>query len=339
VKEAQSRGVLAGYQVEVVAMNDSSTPAVGAASARRMAADPKVIGVIGTYNSGVAAEVAPILEEAGIVMISPGNTNPSLTVGPDPARPARQYNNYFRVVTTDALQGPFLAQTALSVAQAKRAAVVSETKAVSRGLAENFSSAYTRAGGSVVLSRLVPDQTADFSAVLREIAPMQPDLVFFGGEYNVGATLSRQAHDMGVTAPVMGGDGMKDMSYISKAGTKAADGDLASSVGVGLASPSTRPFLAAYEAAGYSDPPTDFGPYAYDATNVLLTAAAEALDAQTGVSPAERRDILARVQAIQTTGVTGAVSFDPYGDTNTKVLTLYRVSGEEWVPVRTETLY
>jgi len=81
----------------------------------------------------------------------------------------------------------------------------------------------------------VPDGTTDFGAVLTSIAPLRPDLVFFGGEYQVGAEFSKQAVTAGITVPVMGGDGLKDDAYISAAGP-ASDGDLASSVGAPLTS-------------------------------------------------------------------------------------------------------
>ncbi|MGH9281017.1 MAG: branched-chain amino acid ABC transporter substrate-binding protein [Acidimicrobiales bacterium] len=337
VDEANARKAIPGWRIEVAAMDDSSDPTVGAAAAQRLAADDGVIGVIGTYNSGVAAQVAPVLDAASIVMISPGNTNPSLTLGSDAANPSRPHGNYFRMVANDATQGPFLAQMALSVAQARRVAVVSETKAVSKGLADAFSAAFTRAGGSIVLTRVVPDGATDFSALVREIAPLRPDVLFFGGEYNVGATFSKQASEAGITASVMGGDGIKDEAYITAAGP-AADGDLASTVGVPLSAPSERSFLDAYEKAGFTEPPSDFGPYAYDATNVVLAAAASALKSESEVTASARRAIITGVQNTDTTGVTGPISFDAYGDTRNKVLTLYRVSGAAWVPVKTETL-
>ena len=87
--------------------NDSSEPAVGKKAAQKLAGeDPAVIGVVGTYNSGVAAETAPVLEKAGIAQISPGNTDPTLTLGSTRRRPERQFDDYFRVVASDAQQGP-----------------------------------------------------------------------------------------------------------------------------------------------------------------------------------------------------------------------------------------
>src|SRR5215208_227582 len=108
VDAANERDAIPGWRIEVRALDDSSDPAKGKRAAEDLAADPSVIGVVGTYNSGVAEEVAPVLDEAGIVMISPGNTDPTLTLGDDPAAPERPFDHYFRMVAADDVQGPFL---------------------------------------------------------------------------------------------------------------------------------------------------------------------------------------------------------------------------------------
>jgi branched-chain amino acid transport system substrate-binding protein len=173
---------------------------------------------------------------------------------------------------------------------------------------------------------------------VRAMAPLRPDVVFFGGEYEVGAAFSRQVAGGGVAAPVMGGDGLKDDKYVASAGA-ASEGDLASTVGAPLASlPAAQAFTAAYARAGFAEPPSDFGAYAYDAAQVLIAAAARALRGAGGVTARVRADTVAAVQATDITGVTGRVTFDAFGDTRTKVLTVYRVSDGAWRAVRTETI-
>ncbi len=127
VDEANQRNAVPGWRFEVAAADDSSDAARGEAAALRLAADAKVVGVVGTYNSGVAAKVAPVLKKAGIVMVSPGNTDPTLTLGPDLTKPVRPWDTYFRMVAADNVQGPFLATSAFDDVKARRVAVVSET--------------------------------------------------------------------------------------------------------------------------------------------------------------------------------------------------------------------
>lgn len=338
VAQANERKAVPGWTLRVEALDDSSDPAKGEAAARRVAADKAVVGVVGTYNSGVAAKVAPILAAEGIAMISPGNTDPALTLGPNPQTPTRPWPSYFRMVPNDNAQAPFLAQQALSEVKATRVAVVSETKPVSKGLADGFVSAFTQGGGTVAVQRVVPDTTVDFVDVIKDLLAAKPDLVFFGGEYQVGAGFRKQATAAGLTAPVMGGDGLKDDAYIADAG-KPSEGDLASTVGSPVASnPSAGPFAAAYAGARYAEPPSDFGPYAYDAANLLVNAATKALAGAGSVTRAVRDQVVASVQAAQGPGASGSLGFDAFGDTTDKVLTLYRVTDGEWKPVKTQAV-
>jgi branched-chain amino acid transport system substrate-binding protein len=275
-----------------------------------------------------------VLEKAGIVQISPGNTDPILTLGEHYADdPERQFDNYFRVVASDAQQGVVLADYAYGDLGATTVAVVSETKSVSKGLADRFTAEFEGNGGQVVYTKTVPDGTTDFAAVAGEIAPLNPSLIFFGGEYEVAAALSKAT--AAIPAPLMGGDGIKDDAYIEAAGADA-EGDIASSIGAPIDQlASAASYEAAYEAAGYDDPPSVFGPYAYDATNVLIDAAAKALKGKSAVNKKARAAVIKSVQATDTEGITGRIAFDDYGDTVTKVFTIYKVTDGAWVPVKT----
>lgn len=314
----------------LVPVDDSSDPDVGRAGAQALIQDPLLVGVVGTYNSGVARAVLPILEPAGIPMISPGNTDPALTRGPDPAVPVRPHANYFRVVVPDTVQGPALAEHAFADLGLATAAIVTESKSVSQGLADAFATRFAELGGTVLIRQVVPEGTTDYSTLLAPVAPTNPQLLFYAGEVPNAATVRLQATAAGILAPLVGGDGVKAQQYIDLAGA-AAEGDVASSLGAPVALlPGGPQFQAAYEAAGFAEPPSDFGPYAYDAANLLMGAAA-----QTG---GNRRAILERVQSADTTGVTGRLAFDAFGDTLHKVLTVYRVEAGAFVPSKVVTV-
>ncbi|MDP8932418.1 MAG: branched-chain amino acid ABC transporter substrate-binding protein, partial [Actinomycetota bacterium] len=100
IRQANERGRIPGWEIVLDAQDDAGKPDVGAQVATKLASDRQVAGVVGTYNSSVAQQVQPILDRANIVMISPGNTNPTLTQGEDLSNPGRPYKTYFRVVTT-----------------------------------------------------------------------------------------------------------------------------------------------------------------------------------------------------------------------------------------------
>lgn len=339
--QANAAGAIPGYSIAVVALDDSSDPEVGRDAAEQLAADDSVVGVVGTYNSGVAAEVAPVLNEAGIVMVSPGNTNPSLTVGDDPANPQRQNDNYFRVVATDADQGDVLAAYATGDLGLTTTAVVSEDKPVSLGLVTDFEAAFGAAGGTIASSATVaPEPTdAELAGAAAAVVATGAPLAFFGGEYDVASRYRTALAAAGFTGVLMGGDGIKDDAYVAEVGADVAAGDIASSVGVPNASLDAPDYFAAYEAAGFDDPPSDFGPYAFDAANLIIAAAAEALAGTTGgVTPAVRTEVRDLVQDSDVVGITGRVAFDEFGDTLTRVFTVYRVEGDGWVPVVTREL-
>jgi branched-chain amino acid transport system substrate-binding protein len=339
VDQANERNAIPGYRIAVEALDDSSDPDVGEQAAQTLAADPSVIGVVGTYNSGVAAVAAPVLGAADIVIVSPANTDPTLSVGTDRANPTRVNDNYFRVVATDADQGRLLAGYASGDLAATTVAVVTEAKSVSSGLANDFEAAFTADGGTVLSFETLPDDRASYNlpAAAAGAVAVNPDFIFFGGEYEVAAQFTNAVASAGFAGPVMGGDGMKDDRFITVAGA-ASDGSLASSVGVPNSELDAPGFFAAYDAAGFKNPPTDYGPYAFDAANLIIAAAAEALADGDGDVASSRAAVRDLVQTTQYTGITGTVAFDEFGDTTTRVFTIYQVTDGAWKPVVTRQI-
>jgi branched-chain amino acid transport system substrate-binding protein len=324
VDQANKNEVIPGWEIELVAVDDSSDAAIGVANAPQLVDDEHVIGVVGTYNSGVAAEVLPLLAPANLAMISPGNTLASLTLGEDLASPVRTFDNYFRMVASDSEQAPFLAES-VSKLRYENVAVVSETKAVSQGLADAFVEAFT---GTVTVQQTVIDGATSFSDFLdAALASDPPDAIFFGGEYEVAATLRAEASERGFEGPIVGGDGIKDQAYVDAAGD-ASRGDLASTVGVPAAKLKTaKKFFKDYKKAGFDEPSTDFGPYAYDAANLLVLAARDVLEGEDEIPADAREQVVGLVQDAKGKGVTGRIEFDEFGDTTNVVFTLYRVRG------------
>jgi branched-chain amino acid transport system substrate-binding protein len=334
VAQANEADAIPGWKIEVKAVDDSSDPETGVAAVQSLLDDDSVIGVVGPYNSGVAEAILPALENAGLALVSPSNTLASLTLGDDEP-PVRPYDNYFRLVASDAYQAPFLAQQAYGEG-VRRIAVVSETKAVSKNLADDFAAAFKELGGTVEATAVVADDADDFSAFLDSALAASPELIFFGGEYDVAATLRAQASDRDYEGEIMGGDGIKSDDFIQAAGD-IAKGTWAPSVGTPLDQlESAGDFIAAYEAENYPNAPTDYGVFAYDAANAIIRSAGEVLVDAAG-SPADvRSDLVSALAGVSFDGASGPVSFDEFGDPIQRVFTLYRVDEAlEWVVVRT----
>src|SRR5262245_48862765 len=333
VDQANKSKAIPGWTIKYKEVNDSSDGPTGAKNVTQLLDDKSVVGIVGPYNSGVSLAVLPVLN-GKLALVSPGNTLTDLTRGTNPAQPKRVDDNYFRVVGADDEQAQFLAQQAKKLGFSK-AAVVSETKAVSQGLADQFVTAFKAGGGTVVVQHTVPDGNTNFTDFINAAKPLNPDLIFFGGEYKVAATLRSQATAAGLTAPQMGGDGMLDAEYISGAGPSAA-GSYASTVGQPLNKiPGATKFLADYQAAGFKDAPTDFGPHAYDATNAIIAALKPVLKGKSSLPKGTRAKVIAGLQDTKMTGVTGPIAFDQYGDVVDPTFTLYTVSGSPlaWAPV------
>ncbi|WP_307812450.1 branched-chain amino acid ABC transporter substrate-binding protein [Phycicoccus sp. CSK15P-2] len=336
IKQANESNAIPGWTLELEAGDDQASPDVGKNAATNLASDAEVVAVVGTLNSSVAQTVQPVLASANITMVSPANTNPALTQGADFATaPERAYPNYFRTCTTDSIQGPFAARYVFEKAGIKEIATVHDKKTYGQGLVDAFTQEYTKLGGKVVAAETINPDDDKYDAVISKIKPSKPGLVYYGGEFPQAAPFSQQMKAAGLNVPLMGGDGIFSGEYLKLAGDNAS-GDLSTSVGAPIDSlDSAKDFVAAYEEAGYKESYDAYGAYAYDAANAIIEALKTSLaDAETAEDA--RQATVEAMSGVSFDGITGAVAFDEYGDTTSKVLTVNEVDGEEWKPVNTE---
>jgi branched-chain amino acid transport system substrate-binding protein len=336
VRQANEQKKIKGWKIVLAPEDDTAVPDVGANAATKLSDDKSVMAVIGTLNSSVAEKVAPILNSQKVVMISPANTNPSLTQGADPAKKARPFEYYFRVATTDLIQGPFAANFAYQTAGKRNVVVIHDKKTYGQGLALQFKAQFEKLGGKVPTVETVEPEDKDFSAVLSKIKRFNPDMIYMGGEYPAASLLTAQADQQGLKVPLMGGDGIFSGTYITVA-KQAGEGDFATSVGAPTDKlPTAKAFVDAYTAAGYADPYEAYGAYSYDAANVIISALAKVLDGEDKITDELRPKLRQAIQDGNVDGVTGKVAFDQYGDTTTRVLTVYKVESQAWKPQDTK---
>lgn len=334
IRQANEKNLIPGWKLELAAEDDEAKPDVGKNAATKLASDDAVAGVVGTLNSSVAQSVIPVLAAANIVQVSPANTNPALTKGDDLNNPKRQYPNYFRVCTTDAVQGPFAAQYLLGTG-VKKVATIHDKKSYGQGLAEAFAEAFKAGGGEVVASETINPDDSDFSAVIAKVKAAGPAAVYYGGEYPQAGPMSKQMKSAGLNVPLMGGDGIFDANFIKLGGT---DGDLATSVGAPVETlPSAQAFVEAYKAAGFADGFSAYGAYGYDAANAIIAALKVSLASAADVKSARPATIKAMAD-VSFDGATGKVGFDEFGDAVSRVLTVYKVDGGAWKPEKTGEL-
>lgn len=316
VRQANTDKAITGWRIEYVPKDDTGKPHVGAQVATKLASDAEVVGVAGTFNSSVAQQVQPILDKANIVMVSPANTDPSLTQGPDWAKGVkrRRAASYFRVATTDAIQGPFAARYVYEDLKLAKVATVHDKKAYGEDLVSTFAVEFEKRGGQIVGAETVNPDDRDFSAVTNGIKREAPHLVYYDGEYPGASLLSNQMKAEGLAVPLMGGDGIFDPTYIQNAG-EAAEGDFATSIG---APPemisSAKSFITSYSAANYREPFGAYGSQAYDSASAIIEALKATLPGKSRVDDSVRAEIVRAMGKVSFDGATGKVAFDEYGD-------------------------
>lgn len=332
IDNANKAGEVKGVTFKLEALDDKALPNVGQQNTTKLAGDKDVLGIVGPLNSGVAQSMQQVSKQNNLTLISPANTTPDLTQGPDwrKDKRVRQFPTYFRTATTDEVQGAFDGQYAWEKVKAKKVYIIDDQKTYGVGLASSFKDQFTKLGGKVAGSEHVSPDDRDFKAVVSKVKSAKPDLVFYGGEYPASGPLSQQLKDGGVTVPLMGGDGMYSGDYIKL--NKKAQGDYASSVGKPVEDlPSAKKFIADYKAAGFKEAYEAYGGSAYDSTWAVIQAVKAVVGANSGKLPDDaRKKVVDAMNKVTFDGVTGHIAFDKYGDTTNTMITAYQVDKGAW---------
>ncbi|MEV6103362.1 branched-chain amino acid ABC transporter substrate-binding protein [Streptomyces sp. NPDC051940] len=333
-KTANKNNEVPGVEFKIVSFDDKATPSEGQQNATKLVANKDVLGVVGPLNSSVSQSMQSVFNAAKLVQVSPANTAPELTQGPNWAAgdKKRQFDSYFRTATTDAIQGPFAARYMFQDAGVKNVYVVDDQKTYGKGLAKTFSEEFTKLGGTIVGTDHVNPDDRDFNSIVTKVKSKGADAVYYGGEYPAAGPFSQQLKDAGVNIPLMGGDGIFSGDFIKL--NKKAEGDLATSVGEPVAKIDTaKQFVANYAAGGYKEAYEAYGGYSYDSAWAIIQAVKAVV--KDGKVPSDARaQVMAAMSQVNFAGVTGQVSFDEFGDTTNKALTVYKVEGGEWKDVK-----
>lgn len=339
VKTANKQNFVKGVTFKILALDDQAQPSSGQQNAVKLVADETVLGAVGPLNTSVSESMQKVFDDAKLVQVSPANTGPSLSQGPDwQTKKVRQYKAYFRTSTTDAVQGPFAAQYVYNDAKKKKVFVIDDKKTYGVGLAGTFTEEFKKLGGKVVGTEHINPDTKDFSAVATKVKKSGADVVYYGGEYPQAGPLSKQIKAAGAKIPLVGGDGINDADFVKLAGPDST-GDLATSVGAPVEElDSAKQFVADYEAAGYKDEYSAYGGYSYDSAWAIIEAVKKVVEDNDGKLPTDARaKVTEAMQNVSFDGVTGKVSFDEFGDATNKQLTVYRVKDGAFVPVKSGT--
>ena len=305
-----------------------------AENAQSAAQDESIVGWIGPFNSGCAAVEIPILNKAGLGMISPANTYIGLTKpGGESDEPDKYYptgeRNYTRVIVADDKQGA--AGAALMEEEGLQSVYILDDKETyGKGLADQFQKAAESAGIEVIGREGIDGSASNYRSLMNKIAQAQPDAIYFGGiiENNaaqilkdkVGAGMSNE--DVAFIGP----DGIFVDSLIEQAGD-ASEGIFVTFGGLPQSelSDKGKEFVKNYESK-YDDSIQPYTAYAYEAANVMLDAIEKAAE-ESGGAP-DRAAVLEQILATKDyDGVLGTWSFDEDGDTTLTELSVQKVEG------------
>ncbi len=336
VDAANAKGGVAGYHLATLILDDGTStagqydPAQAATNARKMVSDPTVMAAIAPMNSGSGKAMAPILSQGGLAIISPSSTNPDLT---DPKfasiyRPAGP-PVFFRTVTTDAYQGPDMANFFCDTLKLKSVYVLDDSGAYGVGLADAFE-AHARKKGMQVLGRdrLDPIQ-ADYSAALTKIKSLGASALYAGSSAQAGVKLVKQAYDVIPDVVKGGGDGFYEPEILVGAGFPAAQGWYAT-----IAAPhmledaALTPFVKHFTET-YGRPPADYSITAYDGTLVII----DAIERVAKAGPVTRAAVRDAIQSAKVKTLQGEVSFDANGDLASRIVSVFQIQRDDKFPL------
>ncbi len=316
VEEANAKGdILPGTKIEIAAFDDQHNPSQAVNVAKRLASDSDVLAVLGHFNSSCTMPASAVYHEARLVHITHASTNPQIS--------RQGFDTFYRIASTDDVQGPKAADYATHVLKAKRIFVLDDKTTYGKGLADEFFKRAQANGLTMLGHEGITQGDKDFSPLLTKIKPLAPDLIYFGGIYPEGALLLRQARALEISSIFMGGDGITEATFITLATPEIADGTYGTMVGGDLhkdpkAAAFVKKFEEKYGSLGI------WSAYAYDATNILLDA----------VRRAGKKDRVAVLEAMRQTkdfpGVTGVTNFDAKGDNQNAFIGIYEARQGKW---------
>ena len=259
-------GELLGHPISVTGEDSLCSAEGGQNAATKVAADPTILGVIGTNCSSAATAAMPTISQAGLVMLSPSNTALALTIEGETWQPG-----YFRICHTDLFQGSVAAEFAYNELGATTAATIHDGSPYADQLQQVFAGRFQELGGTMTFQGAVNVGDTDMRTVLTSVAADSPDVLYFPIFEPEGPFIVAQSSEISGLegTALMGADGLLSDSFPENSGPNV--------VGMTLSGPYVSgaaydEFLGKWDAKFGGVPPSGFHAFAYDGTNILLDA-------------------------------------------------------------------
>ena len=295
-EEINQQGGINHRRIDVVIEDDKGSPEEAARLTAQLIDKDKVVAIIGAGTSGNSRAAAPKAQASHVPLISPSSTDPAVT----------QAGDYiFRACFVDSFQGEVMASFAINTLKAQKAAILFDFNSpYGRGLTDYFKNSFAKLGGRIVSEQSYAQGDADFKGQLSTIRSAEPDVIYIPGYYGDVALIAKQARMIGITQPLLGGDGW-DAPELWQLGGDALNGAyITTHYSVDNPLPAIQAFVDTYKHRYGNLLPDAHAALAYDATRLLFDAIARA----GSTDSTKIRDALAQTKNFA--GVTGVINID-----------------------------
>jgi branched-chain amino acid transport system substrate-binding protein len=295
VDEVNAQGGVKGKTLAVRVYDDQGKPEEAASAVTRLIEQDGAKVILGEVASTNSLAMAPKAQAAKVPMISPSSTNPKVT----------EVGDYiFRVCFIDPFQGQVMAKFARQDLKAASAAVLKDTRSdYSMGLAQVFADQFAAQGGAISSTEAYAQGDTDFRAQLTAIKRAKPDVVFIPGYYTDVGLIARQARELGIKAPLLGGDGWESEKLFELGGSAIEGSYYSNHYSMDSPSPEVKAFSERYKQR-YGAVPDSLAALGYDSAMVAIDAMKRAPD----LSGPSLRDAIAQTKGFK--GVAGTVTLD-----------------------------
>ncbi len=294
-EEINAAGGINGKKLEMLFEDDQGTPEKAKTVISKLINQDKVVAVLGEVASSNSLAAAPVAQEAKIPMITPSSTNPKVT----------EVGDYIsRVCFIDPFQGSVMAKFAANTLKAKTAAILGDNSSdYSKGLTKFFEEEFTKLGGKVITKQTYAQKDQDFKAQLTQMRDQKPDVIYVPGYYGEVGIIAKQARELGMNQPLLGGDGWDSPELWKLGGAALKPAYISNHYSADNPAPEIQNFVKAYQAK-FNVAPDSLAALAYDSAKVL----ADAIKRAGGTDGPKLKDAINATKDFK--GVTGIISLD-----------------------------
>ncbi|ANE45037.1 ethanolamine utilization protein EutJ [Paenibacillus swuensis] len=322
VKEINDAGGIDGKMIELVEADNASKPEESTRVAQKLISNDNVVALIGPVTSTNTLGAVPVAMEKKIPLITTSATNPKVTVD---ERTNKVNEWIFRACFIDPFQGKVMADFSLNDLKAKTAAMYIDTSSdYSKGLQKFFQETFTAGGGTIVSDESYQQKDTDFKAVLTRMKEKSPDVIYVPGYYEEVGKIIKQAREMGITVPILGGDGWDSPQLVEIAGAEALKNTFMSNhYAADDKSDEIVSFIDAFKKANADEVPDGLAALGYDSVKLLADAIKRA-----GSTDAEKlKEALAGTKDLKL--ATGVITLNETHDPVKSAVVLEFVDGKQ----------